>query len=242
MRWRVKELSTGGGPGGNGGPILISSWKCNFSIYFDIQVYYLDIQAITTLLCLLLALYVLLPSMHSIFYVPAALLKSDMLQHSNAKGYPSFGPTRMGLGSILRGMKWVSRILEKEPIHLAFFYNTWISIFFFKCMRCSKFFFKFTLEGKWSFSIISYTLSHAKSNGTIHFVLSLKLGEPIGFSVAPPKTLYFLCNKFSLHRIENLITDSSIPGKNKSFLFKPFFSRMNNKKIHIYGSTIPLTT
>ena len=31
------------------GGVLISSWKCNFSIYLDIQVYYLDIQAITTL-------------------------------------------------------------------------------------------------------------------------------------------------------------------------------------------------
>ena len=44
--------------GGNGGTILISSWKSNFSIYLDIQVYYLDIQAITTLLCLLLVLCV----------------------------------------------------------------------------------------------------------------------------------------------------------------------------------------
>ena len=34
---------------GNGGTILISSWNCNFSIY-------LDIQAISTLLCLLLVL------------------------------------------------------------------------------------------------------------------------------------------------------------------------------------------
>ena len=33
-------------------------------------------------------------------------------------------------------------------------------------------------EGKWTFRIISYTLSRAKSNGTIHFVLSLKYGEP----------------------------------------------------------------
>ena len=28
---------------GNGGTILISSWKCNFGIYLDIEVYYLDI-------------------------------------------------------------------------------------------------------------------------------------------------------------------------------------------------------
>ena len=32
------------GPGGNGEPVLISSWKCNFSIYLDIQLYNLDIQ------------------------------------------------------------------------------------------------------------------------------------------------------------------------------------------------------
>ena len=38
-----------GGPGGNGGTVLIWSWNCNFSIYLDFQVYYLDIQAKTTL-------------------------------------------------------------------------------------------------------------------------------------------------------------------------------------------------
>ena len=44
-----KKVIHWGGAGGNGGTILITSWKCNFSIYLDIQVYYLDIQAITTL-------------------------------------------------------------------------------------------------------------------------------------------------------------------------------------------------
>ena len=48
VRWKVKKLSTGRA-GGNGGTVPIMSWKCNFSIYLDIQVYYLDIQAITTL-------------------------------------------------------------------------------------------------------------------------------------------------------------------------------------------------
>ena len=62
-----KKVIHWGGPGGNEGPILISSWKSNFSIYLDIQVYYLDIQAITILLYLQLVLYVLLPSIHSIF-------------------------------------------------------------------------------------------------------------------------------------------------------------------------------
>ena len=50
---------------GEWGTVLISSWKRNFSIYLDIQVYYLDIKAITTLLCLLLVLYVLVPSIYS---------------------------------------------------------------------------------------------------------------------------------------------------------------------------------
>ena len=52
---------------GNGGTIQIASWKCNFSIYLDIQVYYFDIQTITTLLGLLLFFYVLLPSIYSFF-------------------------------------------------------------------------------------------------------------------------------------------------------------------------------
>ena len=88
-----------GGPGGNGGPVLILSWKCYFSIYLDIQVCYLDIQAITTLLCLILVLYVLLPSIHSIFCVTTALLKSDLFRYAKAYGSPSFGPTKMALGS-----------------------------------------------------------------------------------------------------------------------------------------------
>ena len=46
--------------GGLGETVQIASWKCNFSIYSNIQVYYLDIQAIPTLLGLLLVLYALL--------------------------------------------------------------------------------------------------------------------------------------------------------------------------------------
>ena len=42
---------------GNEGTVLISSWKCNYSIYLDIKVYYKDIQAISALLCFLFVLY-----------------------------------------------------------------------------------------------------------------------------------------------------------------------------------------
>ena len=63
---------------GHGGTIQIASWKGNSSVYLDMQVYYFDIPAITTLLCLLLVLYVLVPSIYSIFYLTTALLKSDI--------------------------------------------------------------------------------------------------------------------------------------------------------------------
>ena len=76
----MKKLSTGGGLGRMGRTVLISSWKCNFIIYLDIQVYYLDIQAITILLCLLLVLYVLVPSIYSFFYFTTALLKNEVFQ------------------------------------------------------------------------------------------------------------------------------------------------------------------
>ena len=44
-----KKVIHWGGIGGNLGTIPIASWKCNLGICLDIQVYYLDIQAITTL-------------------------------------------------------------------------------------------------------------------------------------------------------------------------------------------------
>ena len=105
MRWRVKKLSTGEGGRGNGGTIQIAFWKCNFSIY-------LDIQAITTLLCLLLVLYVWVPSLYSIFCLTTALLKSDVFRHSKAYSSHSFQPTGIGLGSLWRGNRCVLPIIS----------------------------------------------------------------------------------------------------------------------------------
>ena len=93
------------------GSVLISSWKCNFSIYLDIQVYYLDIQAITTLLCLLMVLYVLVPFIHSFYYLTTTLLKSDMFWHSKAYSSHSFQPTGIGLCSLWRGNRCVFNYL-----------------------------------------------------------------------------------------------------------------------------------
>ena len=89
-------------PSGN---VLILSWKCNFRIYFDIQ-------AITTLLCLLLVLYVLIPSIHSFFYFRTALLKSDVFRHSKAYSSHSFQPTGIRLGSLWRGNRCILPIIS----------------------------------------------------------------------------------------------------------------------------------
>ena len=53
-------------------------WGNRPNFLLDIQVYYLDIRAITTILWLLLVLYVLVPPIHSFFYLTTALLKSDV--------------------------------------------------------------------------------------------------------------------------------------------------------------------
>ena len=69
--------------------------------------------------------------------------------------------------------------LSENNLFIFFFFKFMKFNFFWKNLtRCSKFFYTFILKGKWSFLIISYTPSRTKSNGTIHFVLSLKLAEP----------------------------------------------------------------
>ena len=87
---KAKKVIHGGMPGEI---IQIASWKSNFGIY-------LDIQAITTLLCLLLVLYVLVPTIYSFFYLTTALLKSDIFRHSKSFAAHSFQPTGIGLGSL----------------------------------------------------------------------------------------------------------------------------------------------
>ena len=79
---------------------LISSWKCNYSIYLDIQLYHLDILAISTLVCLILGLDVLVPSIDLFSNNKTTLLKSDVSGHFKAYSSYSFQPTGIGLGSL----------------------------------------------------------------------------------------------------------------------------------------------
>ena len=111
MRSRVKKVSTRGGGYGNGGTDQIASWKCNCRYLLGYPSIYLDIKAITTLLCLLLVLYVLVPSIYSIFFLTTALLKSDIFRHSKAYSH-SFQPTGIRLGSLWRGNRCVLSIIS----------------------------------------------------------------------------------------------------------------------------------
>ena len=110
-KMKRKKLSTMGA-WGNGGTVQIASWKCNFGIYLEIQVYYLDIQAITTLLCPLLVLYVFVPSIYSYFYLTTTLIKSDVFRHSKAYSSQSFQTTGIGLGSLCRENRCVLPIIS----------------------------------------------------------------------------------------------------------------------------------
>ena len=109
VRWRVKSYPLGGGLGELS---KFASWKCNFSIYLNIQIYYMDIQAITILLCLLFVLYVLVPSICSILYLTTAVLKSDIFRHSKAYSSHSFQSTGIRLGSLWRGNRCVLPIIS----------------------------------------------------------------------------------------------------------------------------------
>ena len=100
-----KKVIQWGGAWGNGGIVQIASWKYNFGIY-------LDIQAITTLLCLLLILYLLVSSIHSFFYLTTTLRKSEVFRHSKAYSSHSFQPTGIVLSSLWRENRSVLPIIS----------------------------------------------------------------------------------------------------------------------------------
>ena len=130
VRWRIKSYPLGG-PGGNCGPVLILPWRCNFSIYSDIQVYYLDIQAITTLLCLILVLMCCF-----LLFIQFSMLKplSWKVTCSGTQKPKTprvcFGPTRMWLGSFWRGIKWLFNSISTDLFLHKFLFNKFINLLF----------------------------------------------------------------------------------------------------------------
>ena len=114
MRLRVKMLST---EGGLGGTILILSWKCNFSIYLDIQVYYLDPSNNPTFMPSIGSLCV--DCIYSLIFLPYhTLLRSEIFWHSKAYSSHSFQRTGIGLSSLSRVYRCVSPI---SSVYLEFF-------------------------------------------------------------------------------------------------------------------------
>ena len=90
-------------PWGNVGTVLTSSWKCNFSIY-------LDIQATITLLCLLLVLYVwFLLFIH--FSILQPLSWKVMFSGKDCSSH-CIQPTGIGLGSFWRGNRCIVPIIS----------------------------------------------------------------------------------------------------------------------------------
>ena len=63
-------------------------------------------------------------------------------------------------------------------------------------MRCSKKYIKFIFEDESANGIHLYTLSRAKSNGSINFVLSLKLEEEKHFPWTPQNPYIFNATSF----------------------------------------------
>ena len=170
-----KKVIHWGGPGGNGGTVIILSWKCNFIIYMDIKVYYLDIQSITTLLCLLLVLYVLVPSIHSFFCYNRSpekwrfpVLKSLLL--------PQFSTYRHRTGFIVkrkRAYYQLSRFtykLEKKNLHIfkVGYFAKRKYLLFQKFPKIYHLIFFFQKE------VIGHTYICTKCNGDFKFTISLK--------------------------------------------------------------------
>ena len=72
---------------------------------------------------------------------------------------------------------------------------------------------------------VLYTLSHAKSNGSINFVLSR------GSSIfcRPPKNIYIFYATHFLYGLEKIFTNKNIFSKGVlHVLFRTFFSKMYN--------------
>ena len=107
-----------------------------------------------------------------------------------------------------------------------------------KITRCSKKNLFIILKCKWTLGIISHTLSRAKSNGTNHFVLSLRLGSLCIFR-RTPKPYIFYATHFLYGWQKFFIKQNIFSQGVLHVLFRTFFSKMYNKT-HWIKSQWPL--
>ena len=206
---------------GNGGTVQIASWKCNLGIYLDIQV-------ITTLLFLLLVLYVLVPSIYLFFYLTTALLKSDVFQHWKAYSPHSFQPTGVGLGSLWRWNRCVLQfILAYLYICSFFFFKV---AYFVKKKRTFPKILKTLLFIFFQKEIIGHMYICAKCNDNFKFTISLKSYQELSFAWVPLNACLFSITCF-LYGWQKIFTNKNIFSKHDlCVLFISFFCKMYNKE------------
>ena len=99
----------GGDARGNGGTILISSCKCNYSIYLDIQVYYLQYPLFYAFNWFLMCNYTCF--YNTCLYRP--LPWKVMFLVTSKPTSPSFQPTGIRLGLLWRGNRCVLPIISE---------------------------------------------------------------------------------------------------------------------------------
>ena len=76
-----------------------------------------------------------------------------------------------------------------------------------------------------------YTLRRVKSNGTIHFVLSLKFAAPKNFPWTPQKPYIFYATRFIYGLEKNLHKQKKNSKGFLHVLFRTFFSKLYNKNV-----------
>ena len=219
---------------GNGETVQIASWTCNFSIYLDIQVYLFDIQAITTLLCLLLVLYVFVPSFYVFIFLPT-----------------SWKLTFSGIQNLLQptvfnqqASDWVHCEEETGAYYQLSRHAYKFVLFFYKFLKflilplknirisknSQKFIINFFSQRQLGIRKKTIFSLCTKCNDNFKFTISLKLNGAKDFIAVPPNACLFSITPF-LYGWQKIFTNKNIFSKHDlHVLFISFFSKINNKK------------
>ena len=120
-----------------GETILISSWKCNYSIYLDIQVHYMDISKQYPHFKPSIGSWCVIINLSIIHVIYTALLKSDVFRHSKAYSSHSFQSTGIKRGSLWRGNLCILPIISNS-CKLFYYYIFYLFILPPKKMCLSK--------------------------------------------------------------------------------------------------------
>ena len=179
-----------------GGTVQIASWKCNFNIY-------LDIQAITTLLCLLFLLYVHFSTLQLLSWKVTFSGIQNPLQ-----------PTVFNL----QASDWV-HCKEETGAYYQLYRHTYKLVIFLQASKVSyfapqkyvdlkkipKIYHSFLFAKK----IIGHTNIFTECNDNFKFTISLKLNGAKTFIAVPPKACLFYITSF-LYSWQKIFTNKNI--------------------------------